>query len=165
MDNASLYETDIVAWADRQVEELRRLAATSPSNAVDWPNLIEEIESLGRSQVSGVERKLILILSHLLKCLSAPDSPAARGWRSEVASHQRVVRKRFSNSMRQLIDIAEVWSDARDEARDDLSEWGDTLVRGLPDRSPFELGDLISRDFDVDRALSTLAHSVRPADV
>ena len=26
MTDTSLYETDIVAWADRQVEELRRLA-------------------------------------------------------------------------------------------------------------------------------------------
>jgi hypothetical protein len=160
---ASLYDTDIVAWVDRQVEELRRLAATAPSNAVDWPHLIEEIESLGRSQVSGVERKLALILSHLIKSLSAPDSQAVKGWRSEVASHQRVVRKQFSNSMRQVIDWQEVWCDARDEARDGLLEWGDGLVRGLPDHNPFKVDELISRDFDVDRALSILADSICPS--
>ncbi len=164
MDSASLYETDIVAWADRQVEELRRLQATSPSNAIDWPHLIEEIQSLGRSQVSGVERKLVLILSHLLKNLSAPGSPAVRGWRSEVSSHQRVVRKQFSNSMRRLIDWQEVWTDARSEARDGLMEWGDELIRGLPDSNPFDLDDLVSRDFDLDHALSVLARSIRPTE-
>lgn len=160
MAQPSLYETDIVAWADQQVEALRRLAETAPSNAVDWPNLIEEIESVGRSQLNGVERKLILILAHLLKVISAPDSPASRGWRSEIASHQRVVRRQFSNSMRQLIKLEGIWMDARQEAGDALTEWGDRVARGLPEKPPVTLDDLIGIDFDVDRALSTIAGAI-----
>ena len=164
MTDASLYETDIVAWADQQVAELRRLAAAAPSNTVDWAHLIEEIESVGRSQVSGVERRLVLILAHLLKCISVPDSPAAKGWRSEISSHQRVLRKQFSNSMRRLIDLGEIWSDSRDEARDALREWGDDLVRGLPNDCPLSLDDLLSTDFVVDDAFERVAASIRPAD-
>jgi hypothetical protein len=47
MTLSALYETDIVAWADRQVAELRRLEEAGITNAVDWANVIEEIESVG----------------------------------------------------------------------------------------------------------------------
>ncbi len=50
MDQPTLYDDDIVTWADEQVAALRALAARSDlSNAVDWENVIEEIESVGRS--------------------------------------------------------------------------------------------------------------------
>ena len=44
MTDSALYETDIVAWADRQVAELRRLEEAGITNTVDWANVIEEIE-------------------------------------------------------------------------------------------------------------------------
>lgn len=162
MAQHDLYETDVVEWARRQVDALRQLAAASRSNDVDWANLIEEIESLGRSQVSGLERKLTLILAHLIKVVSAPDSQASRGWRSEIASHQRVVRKRFPNSVRRLLDWDDLWADARDDARDSLAEWGDSLVGGLPRHNPFQLDELISSDFDVDDALAKMANAISP---
>ncbi len=53
---SSLYATDLVAWAEDQVEALRRLAAEHPEVAadLDLPHLIDEVESMGAS----VEREL-----------------------------------------------------------------------------------------------------------
>jgi hypothetical protein len=160
MADSSLYETDIVAWADEQVAGLRRLAARTASNEIDWENVIEEIESVGRSQVNGVERKLVLIISHLLKVLSAPDSPACRGWRAEVTSFQQVVEGQFAPSMRQLIGWDKIWRKAQKEAEASLGVWGDPFLRGLPHDNPLQLDDLISPDFSVDEALATLARSI-----
>ena len=43
-----LYERDFVLWSEAQADLLRRLAAGERVNAaVDWPNLIEEVEDLG----------------------------------------------------------------------------------------------------------------------
>ena len=78
MTDTSLYATDIVAWADRQVEELRRLADAGVTNSVDWANVIEEIESVGRSEWSGVRSQLIHALSHIIKGLCDPRSSRAR---------------------------------------------------------------------------------------
>lgn len=161
MTDATLYDTDIVAWVDQQVGELRRLSGAATTNAVDWDHLIEEIEGVGRSQTSGVRRKLVLVLAHLIKVLSTPDSPPARGWRAEIGSFQRVVRDQFSPSMRQLIDWHEVWSDAQAEAESGLSMWGDDMIRGLPAENPFRLDDLIGPEFDVDAAIDRLASSLR----
>ncbi|WP_428487199.1 DUF29 family protein [Rhodopila sp.] len=46
----SLYDEDILLWSERQRDLLRRVAAGEPVNeAPDWPNIIEEVESVGRS--------------------------------------------------------------------------------------------------------------------
>ena len=44
-----LYERDILAWSEEQARLLQRLADGEPgvNAAVDWPNLIEEVEAVG----------------------------------------------------------------------------------------------------------------------
>ena len=117
---------------------------------------------MGRSQVNGVERKLILIMAHLLKVLSAPDSPACRGWRAEVTSFQQVVEDQFAPSMRRVISWNKVWRKAQKEAEASLTVWGDPFLRGLPRDNPLPLDDLISPDFMVDDALDALARGIGP---
>lgn len=44
------YDTDVLLWSERQAALLRRMGAGERVNdQVDWPNVAEEIESLGRS--------------------------------------------------------------------------------------------------------------------
>ncbi len=48
---AGLYEADILLWSERQRDLLPRVAAGEAVNeAPDWPNIIEEIESVGNEQ-------------------------------------------------------------------------------------------------------------------
>ncbi len=52
-----LYEEDILTWSERQAELLRRLAAGERVNdQVDWQNVVEEVESVGRSELHGPSR-------------------------------------------------------------------------------------------------------------
>ena len=46
------YETDIALWSEHQAALLRRVAAGELVNSaeVDWPNIAEEIESVGSEQ-------------------------------------------------------------------------------------------------------------------
>ena len=67
-----LYARDVVLWSERQAEALRRLRASERVNDLDWDNLIEEVESLGRSETRGVRtllvRALVVRLRDLLGC-------------------------------------------------------------------------------------------------
>ena len=46
----SLYDTDALAWSEQQADLLRRLAGGERLNeAVDWPNVIEEVADAGLS--------------------------------------------------------------------------------------------------------------------
>ncbi len=54
------YDTDILLWSERQSELLRRRATGELVNDadLDWPNIAEEIESVGREQLHAVESLL-----------------------------------------------------------------------------------------------------------
>ena len=55
------YDTDILLWSERQAELLRRRAAGELVNdtELDWSNIAEEIEGVGRSQLHAVKSLLV----------------------------------------------------------------------------------------------------------
>ena len=56
---SDLYDADILQWSEHQAALLRRRAAGELVNEadLDWPNIAEEIESLGKSQSRELGRK------------------------------------------------------------------------------------------------------------
>jgi len=139
----ALYDTDIVIWSERQGELLRRIASGERVNDadLDWPNIAEEIESVGRSELAAVKSLLRQALMHLLKAKAWPRSLAAPGWRAEARLFQAQARDHFSPSMRQRIDLAGLYEDA-------LKALPDT-IDGLPPLSvpqacPVTLDELLA---------------------
>lgn len=158
MDRGTAYHDDIYAWSQEQAAVLRRLAASRPDlpNELDLEHVAEEIEDVGRSELRTVESFLELMLRHLLKIASAPEARPARHWRDEVAVQQRAIRKDLRTSMRQLIEIDDVWDIAQRRADAALDEHGDALLPDLPQACPFTLDELAAPDLDVDTALTRL---------
>lgn len=157
-DRPSLYDDDIVTWADEQVSALRALAARSElSNAVDWENVIEEIESVGQADIERVASALIQMLVHILKYASAPGAQSTKSWRKEVLVFQASARRNYRRSMKQRIDWEDMWSSARKIAASSLKMFGDDLVGGLPERMPFTPEEMTAAGFDMDAALERLA--------
>lgn len=160
MDRPSLYDDDIVTWAEEQAAALRALAARSDlSNAVDWENVAEEIESVGRSQIRAVERLLIQMLAHLVKRVSAPDAPPNLHWRREISAFQLAAKARYERSMRQRIDRSRVWRVGIELAAADLELYGDTVLPNLPAEGPLTPEDLLASSFDADAALVRIAEA------
>ncbi|MEH1781612.1 MAG: DUF29 domain-containing protein [Nostoc sp.] len=58
-----LYETDFAVWTEKTVQLIR----TGQFGQVDWDAVIEEIESLGRSERRELKSRLEVLLQHLLK--------------------------------------------------------------------------------------------------
>ena len=83
---SDLYDEDIVLWSERQGELLRRRAAGELVNEaeLDWPNIAEEIESMGNEQRFAVESLLVQAIVHLLKAHAWPDCRDAPTWRAEL---------------------------------------------------------------------------------
>jgi hypothetical protein len=107
------YGTDILTWSERQAALLRRVGAGEKVNdQVDWENVIEEIESVGRSELHAVESLLTQALAHMLKAEAWPLSSAVPGWHAEARLFRRQARRRFAPSMRQKIDIPGLYADA-----------------------------------------------------
>jgi hypothetical protein len=60
---ATLYESDFAQWLDQTIKLLRE----NRFSELDLGNLIEEMESLGKSQRSAITSYLTVLLTHLLK--------------------------------------------------------------------------------------------------
>ena len=80
----SLYEQDFYAWSNEQVALLR----AGKLSEADLPNIIEEIESMGRSERRELVNRLVVLLLHLLKW---QYQPVLRGnsWRLSI-KEQRI---------------------------------------------------------------------------
>ena len=86
---SDLYDTDTLAWSERQAELLRRLAAGEHVNdLVDWENVTEEIERVGRSEFRACESLLTQALRHWLKITAWPNASAVPHWEDEFAIFQ-----------------------------------------------------------------------------
>jgi hypothetical protein len=100
---ADPYEADILLWSEQQ----RDL-----NEAPDWPNIIEEIESVGYEQRFAVESLLMRALIHMLKAEAWPLSRDVPHWQAEARVFRRQARRRFAPSMRQRLDLADIYRDA-----------------------------------------------------
>ena len=112
---SDLYDTDIVAWSEEQAARLRRVAAAERLNEAspDWPNIIEEIESVGRNELRATQSLLVQALRHRLKIMAWPDSAEVPHWREEMIVFQFEAAQAYQASMRQRIDMAWIYRSAR----------------------------------------------------
>lgn len=144
MSKLSDYDTDILMWSERQAELLRRVGAGEKVNdQVDWENVAEEIESVGREQLHAVESLLIQALMHMLKAEAWPLSSAVPGWQAEARLFRRQARRRFAPSMRQKIDMAGLYDDALAGLPETIDGQGPLPV---PTECPVTLDELLSSE-------------------
>ena len=116
----SEYDTDILTWSEHQAALLRRVAAGERINnaELDWPNIAEEIESVGRDQLHAVESLLMQALLHMLKAQAWPLARDVPHWQAEARLFRGDAAARYAPSMRRKIDLARIYRRA---------------LRGLPD--------------------------------
>jgi hypothetical protein len=108
------YDADILVWSEHQAALLRRRAAGELVNdaEVDWTNIAEEIEDVGRSQFHAVESLLAQAFRHMLKAEAWPLSRDAPTWRADAIDFRQQAARRFTPSMRQKIDVPGLYRQA-----------------------------------------------------
>jgi hypothetical protein len=94
----SLYEHDFVRWAEAQAEGLRRAADASSNLPLDWLNLAEEVESLGRSQRRELRSRLAIVIEHLLKLEHSPATGPRIGWIETIGRERREIERLLEDS-------------------------------------------------------------------
>ena len=151
-----LYDRDVLIWSERQADLLRRLAAGERVNdAVDWPNLIDEVESVGVSELHACQSLLRQALVRLLRLHAWPGSQAATHWRGEVIVFLADAQSRFAPSMRQRIDLPDIYADALYAVQGRTDHSGEP--RPLPGACPLALDDLLAVRPDIGTLAAKLA--------
>jgi hypothetical protein len=97
---SDLYDEDIVLWSERQGELPRRRAAGELVNdaEMDWPNIAEEIESMGRAEQDQLINRLAVLLAHLLKWRFQPDR-RGNSWRLTILEQRRRASRIVSRNL------------------------------------------------------------------
>lgn len=123
---SDLYGTDVVTWSERQAALLRRVAAGERINdQVDWENVIEEVESVGQSQIDSVEWLVTQAFLHMLKAQAWPLALDVAKWEADARLFLRQARRKYRPSMQQRIGLPGLYADA---------------LAGLPDRIDGQAG-------------------------
>jgi hypothetical protein len=162
MDERLTYDEDFYGWSQQQAAVLREMAGRRDlPNALDLEHVAEEIEDVGKAQRSSVENHLRQIFIHLLKAASVDSAELRKDWLGEIGNFHDDTFGRFSNSMRQEIEIDDLWRRAFKTAQLKLEGHGDTLRVPPGSKCPFELDDLVRRDFDPEAALQRVRALVR----
>ena len=140
-----LYDTDVYEWSQDQSTLLRRRAAGELVNEaeLDWPNIAEEIESVGRDQLHAVESFLVQALAHDLEAEAWPLSGAVPGWRAEARRFRGDAAARFTPAMRQRLDLAKIYRRALRAMPDTID--GQTPAP-VPQTCPVTLDALLGED-------------------
>ena len=157
------YDDDFFAWTQEQAAALRHLPAGVLGADVDIANIATEIEDLGRRDLREVKSYLKRMIEHLIKIDACPEPIDVPHWRSEALVFRDAAADALSPSLRQLLDMIQVWRQGTKLATRLLLEKGVTPT--VPTTCPFTLEDLLSDDFDLNAALARLAATAVDAHV
>lgn len=137
-----LYESDYLLW----LQETSRLLKTKNFDNLDLDNLIEEIESLGRSERNKLLSSLRLIYQHLLKWQYQPQK-RSKSWSNTISRERDNVSYYIEDtpSLKNLLeDVAAVNKAYQRGKQDAIRETG---ITNLPQDCPYSIEQTLDCNF------------------
>jgi hypothetical protein len=104
----SLYESDFLLWTQDTVAKLK----AKEFDHVDLENLIEEIESLGRSEKKEIKSRLTTLLEHLIKRIYVDIPQEFNGWERTIRNQRTEIEFSLDDSP----SLKALWNDTFDIA-------------------------------------------------
>lgn len=124
MSGKFAYDEDFYAWTQEQADLLRAAARERINTPLDFENLAEEVESMGRSDSRKALDLIARVIEHLLKLEFSPMREPRGGWRKSVKVHRSRANDvlRDSPSLLARLDLNEAFARGRDYAVDGLDQ-------------------------------------------
>jgi Domain of unknown function DUF29 len=140
--HAELYEKDYLLWLEQVVQLLQEDNFAS----LDIPNLIDEIEDMGKSQKQSVESNLEIILMHLLKYKHQPQM-RSNSWRYSILEHRNRLHKSFKASPSLKRYYLEVFPECYGTARKLAATETGLAIANFPTESSFTPEQVLNEDY------------------
>lgn len=128
----SLYDQDTFAWAMGQADAARRRSA----NEIDWDNVAEELESLGKQQKAELRSRYIVLITHLLKWIAQPER-RGRSWTLSIAVQRREIQRHLAANPSLAHSHDDLFADAYETARLEAARQTGKSVARFPPEPPF----------------------------
>ena len=134
------YETDYYQWTQVMAKALRE----RDYSRIDWDNLIEEIEDMGKSQKRAIESLLMRLTEHLLKLKywQAEQERNKKHWRSEIVNFRILLNKRLQDSPSLKAKLAAIYQEVFPGCKRSVSQLFD-----LPDEVELNLEQVLDENW------------------
>jgi hypothetical protein len=136
------YEKDFYAWTQEQANLIRQ----GKFNEIDTLHIIDEIESMGRSEKRALKSRLAVLLMHLLKW---QYQPTFRGvsWTITIRNQRWEIAELLEDNPSLQHWVADTMLDAYKQAR--LNAQTETALRldVFPEECPWTVEQVISNEF------------------
>ncbi len=131
---AADYETDFSLWTQQQAALLRQ----GQFSALDTAHLIEEIESMGKSERRAIESYLANILFHLLKWRYQPDRRGT-SWKLSIDNCRYQAARRIKENPSLKSQLPLIVKDEYPQARKNAGNETGLPLTTFPEHCPFTL--------------------------
>ena len=166
-----LYDRDFYSWAVEQSEAMRRRDLA----AIDWDNVIEEIEALARAERKLLKTLCVRTMEHMLKIehYREASDKTLKYWMREIGNFRKqmaeIIKENPGLKGHYRTIFAEAWENGRSDAVEGLAEYdqdnaekaGKTAPkrskaerereRALPGECPYLIEEIIAFDPRRDR--------------
>jgi peptidoglycan/xylan/chitin deacetylase (PgdA/CDA1 family) len=141
MTNIS-YDRDFYGWAQQQAHVLK----AQDWAALDLDNLVEEVESLARSEYRGLRSEAQRLLMHALKWRYQPDH-RGESRRHSIEQARDEIEELLRENPSLQTRLAEAFTGAYRLARRQASRETDLPFATFPDACPWLLDDVLTEDW------------------
>ena len=105
------YDQDLYAWAMHTAQLVRQRRFSE----LDIEHLVEELESMGKSELRALESRLVVLLTHLLKWQYQPQQ-RNKSWQRTLIEQRKRIDRLLRDSPSLNSKLAELIPDAYDSA-------------------------------------------------
>jgi hypothetical protein len=139
---AQLYETDFVAWT----EQTGQLIRGKQFAQVDWEAVIEEIESLGRSERRELKSRLEVLLQHLLKW-QYQSNLRGGSWRNTIDEQRHRLEDLLQDSPSLKPYLEQVLLECYSRGRKAASNETELPLATFPTECPYLITEVLDTEF------------------
>ena len=150
---SKLYEQDFNRWREVVIQQIK----AKNFQAIDWKNLVVELEDMGKPEKRAFVSNLTILMAHLLKLMIQKDAPNSMkgSWYSSVTEHRFRVQKDLQENSSFQSYLAEVINKSYKDARklaikeEQKADFGvrKPSAAEYPHQCPFAIEQLLDEDF------------------
>lgn len=137
-----MYDTDFIRW----IEQAATLLEQGQFDKLDIENLIDEVESLGRSEKNALKSNLSVLLMHLLKWQYQPDKRTG-SWKSSIIEHRDRIQLSLEDSPSLNNDYREAFEKRYQVARKKAASETNSDIDRFPAACPYTVEQTLDEDF------------------
>ncbi|MFB2898757.1 DUF29 domain-containing protein [Aerosakkonemataceae cyanobacterium BLCC-F50] len=138
----SLYKTDFVAWT----EETAKLINAREFSQVDWQAVVEEIESLGKSDRRELKSRLEVLLQHLLKWQYQSNLQSS-SWQNTIYEQRNRILDLLTDSPSLQPYLTEVLPESYHRGKKAASNETKLPINTFPADCPYSIGEILDSEF------------------